>query len=100
MNPNFAERVSFDFSLIDREQDKPTNSEKEIYLARLSDFLFEKAEQYSSKSEGNAKVLIEFITKKTASSFFSILKQDERSKGYKLFILSGDNFGIQKEKNN
>jgi len=87
-NPNFAGRVTFDFSLMDRVN--PDKSEKEIYLTELSDFMFEKAEQYALKSDGSAKVLIEFITKKTASSFFSILKQDERINEYKIFLLSGD----------
>jgi CRISPR-associated endonuclease/helicase Cas3 len=87
-NLNFAGRVSFDFSLMERN--KPENNEKEIYLTELSDFLFDKAEQYSLKSEGNAKILIEFITKKTASLFFSILKQNERYNEYELLLLSGD----------
>lgn len=89
-NPNFAERVSFDFSLIDRNRDIPSNSEKEVYLSELSDFLFDKAEQYALKSKGSAKVLIEFITKKTASSFFSILKKDELCNDYVVYLLSGD----------
>lgn len=89
-NPNFAERVSFDFSLLDRKRDISSNTEKEVYLYELSDFLFDKAEQYALKSKGSAKVLIEFITKKTASAFFSILKKDKLCNDYVVYLLSGD----------
>lgn len=87
-NPNFAGRVTFDFSLMD--QGKPDQSEKATYLSELSNFLFKKAEQFALNNEDSAKVLIEFITKRTASSFFSILKIDERSNDYQILLLSGD----------
>ncbi|MCE5173986.1 MAG: CRISPR-associated helicase Cas3' [Bacteroidales bacterium] len=87
-NPNFSGRVSFDFSLMNRK--RPDNSEKEAYLFELSAFLFEKAEQYALNSNGHVKVLIEFITKKTASSFFSIITQDEKYSEYEALLLSGD----------
>jgi CRISPR-associated endonuclease/helicase Cas3 len=85
-NPNFAGRVSFDFSLMDRNQ--PDN--KEIYLSELSDFMFEKAEKYALNNNGGVKILIEFITKKTATLFFGSINQEERSKEYKVLLLSGD----------
>jgi CRISPR-associated endonuclease/helicase Cas3 len=88
-NPNFAGRVSFDFSLIDQLQ-KPENNEKEDYLVNLANFLFEKSEQYSSNSNGKVKTLIEFITKKTASLFFEIIRQHHCSKDYIIYLLSGD----------
>lgn len=88
-NPNFAGRVSFDFTLIDKLQ-KPDTSEKENYLTNLADFLFEKSEQYSLYSNEKVKTLIEFITKKTASLFFEIINKDIRSQDYIIFLLSGD----------
>lgn len=88
MNPNFAGRVCFDFSLMNRN--KPDTNEKETYLSELSDFLCEKAEKYALNNDGRVKVLIEFITKKTASSFFRILKQDGRCVDYIVYLLSGD----------
>ena len=87
-NQNFAGRVSFDFTLADKK--KPDNGEKENYLNELSDFMIEKAEQYASSNDENVKVLIEFITKKTAALFFSIINKDDRFEDYKILLLSGD----------
>lgn len=87
-NPNFAERVSFNFTLADKG--RPEAEEKESYLSELSDFMIEKAEQYASSNENCVKVLIEFITKKTASSFFSIINKHYRFEDYKILLLSGD----------
>ena len=87
-NQNFAGRVSFDFSLADKK--RPNNEEKERYLIELSDFMIEKAEQYANANDENIKVLIEFITKKTAALFFSIINQDSRFEEYKILLLSGD----------
>lgn len=87
-NQNFAGRASFDFTLADKK--RPDNEEKENYLVELSDFMIEKAEQYASTNEDNVKVLIEFITKKTAALFFSIINQDSRFDEYKILLLSGD----------
>lgn len=87
-NQNFAGRVSFDFTLADKK--RPDNEEKENYLIELSEFMIEKAEQYARLNDENVKVLIEFITKKTASLFFSIINQDCRFEEYKILLLSGD----------
>ena len=87
-NQNFAGRVSFDFTLADKN--RPDNKEKENYLSDLSDFMIEKAEQYASSNDENVKILIEFITKKTASLFFSIINQNSRFEEYKVLLLSGD----------
>ena len=87
-NQNFAGRVSFDFTLADKK--RPDNEEKENYLIELSEFMIEKAEQYASSKDEKVKVLIEFITKKTAALFFSIINQDCRFEEYKILLLSGD----------
>jgi len=88
-NPNFAGRVSFDFTLADKS--RPENEEeKKSYLSDLSDFMIEKAEQYALINDDRVKVLIEFITKKTAASFFSIINKDSRFEDYKILLLSGD----------
>lgn len=87
-NQNFAGRVSFDFTLADKR--KPSNEEKENYLIELSDFMIEKAERYANSNNENAQILIEFITKKTATLFFSIINKDNRFKDYKILLLSGD----------
>lgn len=87
-NQNFAGRVSFDFSLADKK--RPDNVEKENYLIELSDFMNEKTEQYASSNGEKVKVLVEFITKKTAALFFSIINKDSRFEEYKILLLSGD----------
>lgn len=88
-NLNFAGRVSFDFTLADKN--RPQNEEeKENYLSELSDFMIGKAEQYATINDENVKVLIEFITKKTAALFFSIIIKDSRFEEYKILLLSGD----------
>jgi len=87
-NLNFAGRVSFDFTLADKN--RPDNKEKDNYLSELSDFMIEKAEQYATSNDEKVKVLIEFITKKTAALFFSIINKDSRFEEYKILLLSGD----------
>jgi len=88
-NQNFAGRVSFDFTLADKK--RPENEEeKKRHLAELSDFMIEKAEWYANSNDENVKVLIEFITKKTAALFFSIINRDCRFEDYKILLLSGD----------
>ncbi|KAA6332089.1 Reverse gyrase [termite gut metagenome] len=86
MNNNFSGRVSFDFSLMTL---KKQNDEKTECLTNLSNFLIEKANQYALVNENKVKVLIEFITKKTASNFFQIIVNKELN-DYKIMLLSGD----------
>ncbi len=86
-NPNFAGRIEFDFSLLDIS--KPTKENKEDFLLDLSSFLLNKAENFYNKN-GYSKVLIEFITKNTASHFFRLLNENEHFSNYQLYILSGD----------
>jgi CRISPR-associated endonuclease/helicase Cas3 len=85
-NNNFSGRVSFDFSLLDTL--KPFKTDKNQYLTKLADFMFEKANQYARENKDSVKVLIEFITKKTAAAFFKILS--DKFKSYNIVLLSGD----------
>jgi CRISPR-associated endonuclease/helicase Cas3 len=87
-NLNFAGRVSFDFTLANKN--RPNNDEKENYLSELSDFMIDKAEQFTVSNEEKVKVLMEFITKKTAALFFRIINKDRRFEDYKILLLSGD----------
>ncbi len=86
INDNFAGRVEFDFSLLDKK--RPDKNNKKAYLNELASFMEQKAEKHFSKY-GKARILIEFITKNTASEFFQLAKTS-CFKGYNLFILSGD----------
>ena len=87
-NSNFSGRVTFDFSLL--KMAKPTNENKEQYLSELADFLLNKANHYALTNDGNIKVLIEFITKKTASAFFKIVLEKAQKFNYTTLLLSGD----------
>jgi CRISPR-associated endonuclease/helicase Cas3 len=86
-NKNFAGRIEFDFSLLDNADFK--NIGKPMYINKLATFVKEQADVYFEK-HGKARVLIEFITKNTASQFFQLVKNEQIFEGYKLFIISGD----------
>ena len=86
-NKNFSGRVEFDFSLLDK--DKPDKDAKEEYLEELSLFLKKEADKYFKKHK-HSRVLIEFITKNTASRFFRMLTESNDFADFKVLLLSGD----------
>ncbi|WP_461634307.1 CRISPR-associated helicase Cas3' [Labilibaculum euxinus] len=94
-NKNFAGRIEFDFSLL--EIPKPTKTDKEEYLHNLSDFMLKQAKGYYEK-HGHSRILIEFITKNTASHFFRLIEESDGFKEYKRYILSGDILEPQRKK--
>lgn len=84
-NPNFCNRVSFDFSLLDIE---------DISLHTVADVLLSESEAYSEKDfnkhkpKGSVYTIIEFIFKKTASQFYKIIT--EQSAFFdEIYLLSG-----------
>ncbi len=89
-NPNFCNRVTFDFSLLDWSS--PDKEEKEDYLLRLANFVVERSVEYA---ESNGKypdsvfTIIEFIYKQTATEFYSIIKDAANGFFDKIFVLSG-----------
>jgi CRISPR-associated endonuclease/helicase Cas3 len=90
-NPNFKERVNFDYSLL--KWSTPNGSEeKEIYLKNLAEFLFEKSQNYcteNSKYPDSVYTLIEFIYKKTATQFYQIINEVNNNFFDEIFVLSG-----------
>lgn len=86
-NKNFAGRIEFDFSLL--KKPKPSKENKEEYLTELAYFIKHKADDYT-KIHHQSRVLIEFITKNTASHFFRLLSESDDFQNYKLYLLSGD----------
>lgn len=84
-NPNFCNRVSFNFDLLEN---------KHITLSEISELLFSESRLYSSKDFGDAKpqesvyTIIEFIFKKTASDFYQIVK-GKNTFFDEIFLLSG-----------
>ncbi|GET29444.1 hypothetical protein SD074_16460 [Prolixibacter sp. SD074] len=89
-NPNFCNRVSFDFSLLDWPA--PEKEEKENYLRRLANVVVEKSIEYAetnSKYPSSVFTIIEFIYKQTATDFYT--KIADAADGFfdELFVLSG-----------
>lgn len=83
-NPNFSWRVTFNFDYFDRT---------DLELSEIAERLLTESKAYSEKDFGNAKPLgsvytiIEFIFKKTASEFYSIIKETDFFD--EIFLLSG-----------
>jgi CRISPR-associated endonuclease/helicase Cas3 len=72
-NPNFCNRVQFDYSLL--EWEKPDKNEISNYLEKLNVVVFEKSIHYAEtniKYPQSVFTIVEFIFKKTASEFYSI----------------------------
>ncbi|MDO9153750.1 MAG: CRISPR-associated helicase Cas3' [Paludibacter sp.] len=89
-NPNFCNRVQFDYSLL--EWAKPTNKEEiPEYLNQLSVSVFEKSKIYSetsTKYPDSVLTIVEFIFKKTASDFYSLIK-NQNDFFDEIYLLSG-----------
>lgn len=79
-NPNFKGRVKFNFDLLKK---------RKIELQELKEEVFKKSNERAEKFNGQCRVLIEFIKKKTASEFLAILNADKRLEGYRKFLISG-----------
>jgi len=81
-NPNFNRRVSFDFSLLDREMD----------LESLADEVLLHSEVYAQNQklyENSVYTIVEFIFKRSASAFYEVLKNREFPLFDEVFVLSG-----------
>jgi CRISPR-associated endonuclease/helicase Cas3 len=84
-NPNFRDRVSFNLDLFD---------EKNLNLDDLANMLIAKSKEYSEKDFGDVKpkdsvyTIIEFIFKKSATEFYSVIAGKE-SFFDEVFVLSG-----------
>lgn len=89
-NPNFRDRISFDFSLM--EWTAPEKQEKADYLKRLASVVVEKSVEYAQtncKYPDSVFTIIEFIYKQTATEFYSIIEEDHHGFFDMLFVLSG-----------
>jgi CRISPR-associated endonuclease/helicase Cas3 len=89
-NPNFCNRVEFDFSLL--EWTMPEKDEKEEYLNKLGITVLEKSKDYSLNNAvypNSVFTIIEFIYKQTATEFYSVI--EGLSDGFfdEIFVLSG-----------
>ena len=78
-NPNFRDRVRFNFDLLNRK----------LGLEKLGEFVIEHCEDYAEKHGGKVRGIIEVIYKKTANDFYEEVESEATEKGYQLFLLSG-----------
>ncbi|MEX0721099.1 MAG: CRISPR-associated helicase Cas3' [Balneolaceae bacterium] len=85
-NPNFSERVHFDFSLLEKGKEWS----KGEYLHQLSNFILQKSENYASTNDGKVRILIECIIKKTASKLYRNMMKDDDFASYKKYLISGE----------
>ena len=86
-NPNFAQRIEFDFSMINNQDfDK---KDKDGFLQKIWTKLVEESEKYKEQSEEKrVHTIIEFIFKKTATKFIE-LANENNTLFDEIFILSG-----------
>lgn len=77
VNKNFSERVTFNFDLL----------KQELSLKSLAEIVIEKSNKYASQN-GSVKTIIEFIYKKSASSFQQAISETSHAFN-KIFVLSG-----------
>lgn len=76
-NINFSGRVQFNFDLLQIE---------ELNLEELKNIVLEKSEEYA-ETNGSVKTIIEFIYKKSASTFQRLFEDDDFFE--EIFVLSG-----------
>lgn len=83
INPNFKGRVSFNFELMQDRKEDMTEPELALVVLEKS-----KARAEMEKSEGRVFTIVEFIFKKTATTFKEEIEQLEQFFD-KIFVLSG-----------
>ena len=74
-NPNFCNRVEFDYSLLEKE--RPDKDNLDGYLEDLCDFVSKQSKDYADNNPDNPNsvlTVIEFIFKKTASQFCALAR--------------------------
>jgi CRISPR-associated endonuclease/helicase Cas3 len=86
LNPNFSERVHFNFDLFERQ---------DLQLEEIAETLLEKSKEYATLDFGKAKPkdsvysIIEFIFKKSATEFYQKIKAIHNGFFDEILVLSG-----------
>lgn len=86
LNPNFSERVTFNFSLFER---------KDLELTELAQILLQKSKEFAeldfekAKPKNSIYTIIEFIFKKSATDFYQKVKEINNGFFDAIFVLSG-----------
>jgi CRISPR-associated endonuclease/helicase Cas3 len=86
LNPNFSERITFNFDLFERQ---------DLKLDEIVQTLLEKSKEYAALDFGEAKpkdsvyCIIEFIFKKSATEFYQKMETIHNGFFYEILVLSG-----------
>jgi len=80
-NTNFANRVVFNFDYLNKESFSFSNES-------LADIVIKHSEEYFTKST-KVNTLIEFVTKKSAKSFYEHIRNEDKLKEYELLFIDG-----------
>jgi CRISPR-associated endonuclease/helicase Cas3 len=94
-NPNFKNRVKFKFDLVNNENFNDKNYIDKLDF--LADFVISKSKDYAQRDYGKNKPvgsvysIIEFIFKKSTSTFYEIIKSKQAENIFfdEIFVLSG-----------
>lgn len=91
LNPNFGQRVRFDFSLETEltTPDRKDEAAREAYLTALAGHVRDRSEAWAAGNGGRVRTVIEFIFKKTATEFQKLINDKDLLPGYVLLVLSG-----------
>lgn len=91
LNPNFGQRVRFDFSLEIEltTPDRKDEAAREAYLTDLAGHVRDQSEAWAAGNGGRVRTVIEFIFKKTATEFQKLINDKDLLPGYVLLVLSG-----------
>ncbi len=86
-NPNFGNRIDFDFTLLNWE--KPQNTAGvEKYLEKLALVIKTESDTYAQKKNNKVRTIVEFIKKKSANEFYQTAVNIFPN--YKIYLLSGE----------
>lgn len=80
-NPNFAQRVTFNFDYLDKNSFNFSNE-------NLAEIVFKHSEDYFNEKH-KVHTLVEFTTKKAAKSFYEFLEKDNTFQEYELVFIDG-----------
>ena len=89
-NPNFCNRVQFNYSLL--EWETPEKDNKGPYLEKLVEKVIRESQKYSTKNTkhpGSVFTIIEFIFKQTATAFYELISLAHDGFFEEIFVLSG-----------
>lgn len=92
-NINFRGRVEFDFTLLDDTENwkiPKTDEDRSDYLTKMQAFVHEKSEKYATKNSNRTRTIIEFIKKKSASEFRTMVEKEGLFAEYQIYLISGE----------